>query len=397
MSFPLAGLQVLDLSRVLAGPFCSQALADLGAEITKVEHPQGGDDTRRFGPPFVEGESTYYLAINRGKRSLALDFKHPAGRAVLDRLIARADVLLENFRPGTLDRVGLDAASCAERHPRLIYCSISAFGHEGLPAYTRQPGYDLMVQGLGGIPALTGPVDGGPSKVGASIADVVSGMYATQGILAALIQRERTGRGSRVDISMLDGQVALLTYLASAHLNTGQTPGRLGNRHLSVAPYSTFAARDGWLNLAVANDALWRALTACLERADLAADPRFATNPDRVRHVDALEAELAPVLAQRTVADWLTRFEAAGVPAGPVLTVDQTLAHPQLHARDMVVALPHPTLGTVHSTGNPVRIDGGGHAQLPPPLLGQHTDEILNDLGYSAEEIAALRQAGAIR
>ncbi|MCA9524995.1 MAG: CoA transferase, partial [Myxococcales bacterium] len=245
---PLTGLRVLDLSRVLAGPYCSQALADMGADVIKVEHPRGGDDTRRFGPPFVGGESTYFLSINRGKRSLALDFKHPEGRAVLLRLLDQADVLLENFRPGALERQDLGPAACLARNPRLIYCSVSAFGHAGLPAWSRQPGYDLMVQGLGGIPSLTGPPEAGPSKVGASIADVVSGMYATQGILLALIARQQTGRGQHVDVAMLDGQVSLLTYLASAWLNAGELPGRLGNRHLSVAPYSTFAAADGWLN-----------------------------------------------------------------------------------------------------------------------------------------------------
>ncbi|MEZ4474975.1 MAG: CoA transferase [bacterium] len=394
---PLTGLRVLDLSRVLAGPYCSQALADMGADVIKVEHPRGGDDTRRFGPPFVEGESTYFLSINRGKRSLALDFKRPEGREVLLRLLDQADVLLENFRPGALERQGLDPAACLARNPRLVYCSVSAFGHAGLPAYSRQPGYDLMVQGLGGIPSLTGPPEAGPSKVGASIADVVSGMYATQGILLALIARQTTGRGQHVDVAMLDGQVSLLTYLASAWLNAGELPGRLGNRHLSVAPYSTFAAADGWLNLAVANDALWRTFTACIERPDLAADPRFATNPDRVRNVDALEAALAPLLATRKVSEWLEIFEAAGVPAGPVLGLDAVLAHPQLAARGMIVDLPHPTVGRVRTPGPPIGLsDTPPRPRRAPPRLGEHTDEILRELGLDAAAIAALRAAGAI-
>jgi crotonobetainyl-CoA:carnitine CoA-transferase CaiB-like acyl-CoA transferase len=396
MTTPLEGVRVVDLSRVLAGPFCSQALADLGATVIKVEHPDGGDDTRRFGPPFLEGESTYYLSINRGKRSIALDFKHPQGREVLDKMLASADVLLENFRPGTLDKVGLGAAACAERFPRLVYASISAYGHDGLPEYSRQPGYDLMAQGLGGIPSLTGPVDGGPSKVGASIADVVSGMLTTQGILAALLQRERTGRGPRVDISMLDGQVALLTYLAAATLNTGKTPRRAGNRHMSIAPYSTYAAADGWLNIAVASEGLWKKFTLAMDCPEWASDPRFASNSARVQNITALEDALCPRLQEHPVATWLTRFEAAGIPAGPVLTLDQTLAHPQLAARDMVLDLPHPRLGSVRLTGNPVRIDDGFVARAAPPTLGEHTDEILNEFGYSAEDIAGLRACGAI-
>lgn len=394
---PLTGLKVLDLSRVLAGPYCSMALGDMGAEIIKIERPDGGDDTRRFGPPFVNGVSTYYLAINRNKRSVALNLKHPEAKAVLWRLIEEADVLLENFRPGALDRLGFDYARCAERNPRLIYCSISAFGHAGLPEWSRRPGYDVIMQGMGGIPSLTGPPAAGPHKVGASIADVVSGMYATQGVLFALMARERTGRGQQVDISMFDGQVSLLTYLATAQLNAGVTPGRLGNRHLSVAPYSTFAAADGHLNLAVANQKLWARFCALIERPDLEAEPRFASNADRVQHVDALEAIIAPILATRTVDEWLAAFEAAGIPAGPVLTVDQVLDHPQLAARGMIVEQMHPTAGAVRSTGVPVRLgDTPGRARTPPPELGAETDAVLADLGYSDAAIAALRAAGAV-
>ncbi len=394
---PLTGVRVLDLSRVLAGPYCSMALADMGADVIKVEHPEGGDDTRRFGPPFVEGESTYYLAVNRNKRSLALDLKAAEGKAVLWKLVEQADVLLENFRPGALERLGFGYAACAARNPRLVYCSVSAFGHHGDPAWTRRPGYDVILQGMGGIPSLTGPLDGPPSKVGASIADVVSGMYATQGVLLALLARDRTGRGQHVDVAMLDGQVSLLTYLASAWLNAGVEPPRVGNRHLSVAPYSAYRAADGWLNLAVANDALWAKFCALLERPDLLEDARFATNPDRVRNVEALDAALAPTLAQRTVAGWLEVLDAAGIPAGPILTVPQVLGHPQLLARGMVPSLPHPTLGTVRATGVPVRLsDTPGAARTAPPALGEHTDAVLTELGYDAAAIAALREARVV-
>lgn len=394
---PLTGLRVLDLSRVLAGPYCSMALGDMGADIIKVERPDGGDDTRRFGPPFLEGVSTYYLAINRNKRSMAIDLKHPDGKAVLWRLIEQADVLLENFRPGALDRLGFDYATCAARNPRLIYCSISAYGHAGLPEWSRRPGYDVIMQGIGGIPSLTGPADAGPSKVGASIADVVSGMYATQGVLFALQARHTTGRGQHVDVSMLDGQVSLLTYLASAQLNTGRTPGRLGNRHLSVAPYSTFAASDGYLNLAVANQKLWARFCTLLDRPELFADPRFVSNAQRVRNVDALDAQIAPALKARSVDAWLAAFEEAGIPAGPVLTIDQTLAHPQLAARDMIVEMDHPVAGPVRATGVPIQLsETPGGVRRAPPELGADTDAILAELGYAADGIARLRAVGAV-
>lgn len=394
---PLDGLRVVDLSRVLAGPYCSMCLGDMGADVVKVEQPGKGDDTRRFGPPFVDGVSTYYLAINRNKRSIAIDLKSAAGKSLLWQLIDGADVLVENFRPGALDRLGFGYEAVAAKNPRLVYCSISAFGHEGLPEWSRRPGYDLIMQGMGGIPGLTGPPEGAPYKVGASIADVVSGMVAFEGVLLALLARARTGRGQRVDAAMLDGQVALLTYLATAWLNAGVAPPRLGNRHLSVAPYSTYAAADGWLNVAVANDALWQRLCAALDRPDLAADPRFATNPDRVRHVDALDAALAPILAARPRDAWITTLTAAGVPCGPVLTLEQTLAHPQLEARGMVARMAHHTLGAVTLTGIPTRLGATpGQLRRPPPALGEHTDDILAALGHDPAAIAALRAAGVV-
>lgn len=394
---PLDGLRVVDLSRVLAGPYCSMCLGDMGADVIKVERPGAGDDTRRFGPPFVGGVSTYYLAINRNKRSIALDLKHPEGKAVLWRLIEGADVLLENFRPGAMERLGFGYAAVAERAPKLVYCSISAFGHHGDPAWTRRAGYDLILQGMGGIPSLTGPPDGAPFKVGASIADVVSGMVAYQGILLALLARHRTGRGQLVDAAMLDGQVSLLAYLATAWLNAGVVPGRVGNRHLSIAPYSTFRTADGWLNLGVANEALWKRFCAALGRPELADDPRFRSNADRVAHIDALDAAIEATLVTAPRDHWVAVFTEAGIPAGPVLTVDQTLAHPQMAARDMVVTLPHPTLGTVTVTGVPTRLSHTpGAVRTPPPMLGEHTDAVLAAHGFDPAAIAALRAAGAV-
>ncbi len=392
---PLTGLKVLDLSRVLAGPFCSMSLGDMGAEVIKIERPDGGDDTRRFGPPFLGEESTYYLSVNRNKRSVALDLKHPDGKAALWKLIDWADVLLENFRPGTMARLGFDESSCRTRNPRLIYCSISAYGHAGLPEWTAKPGYDVILQGVGGIPSLTGPRDGAPHKVGASIADVVSGMNAVQGILLALIARDRDGVGQHVDCSMLDGQIGLLTYLASATLNTGSPPPRLGNGHLSVSPYSSFEAQDGWLNIAVANEKLWGKFITLLELPGLGEDPRFTSNPKRVQNNDALEAVLRPKIKSQTVADWILALEGAGIPAGPVLRLDQSLAHPQLAARDMVIDLPHPTLGSVRLTGVPVRLaETPGTPHRHPPRLGEHTREVLLELGLDTAAIEQMLADG---
>ena len=394
---PLTGLRVLDLSRVLAGPYCSMTLADMGAEVIKVERPGEGDDTRRFGPPFVKGESTYFLSVNRNKRSLALDLKSPEGREVLWKLVDQADVLLENFRPGALNRLGFSYDACRKRNRRLIYCSISAYGHAGEPEWSQRPGYDVIMQGMGGIPSVTGPVDGPPYKVGASIADVAAGMWATQGILLALLARHTTGKGQLVDQAMFDGQVAMLTYLASAWLNAGEVPPRVGNRHLSVAPYCTYEAKDGYLNLAVANDSLWGRFCELLDRPDLLDDPRFRSNPDRVRNVDALDAALAPTFASRSVAHWVAKLEGAGIPAGPVLSIDQVLEHPQLAAREMVTSLPHPTLGEVKMTGLPIRLSRTpGRVRTPPPAVGEHTGEILVELGYDGAAIAELRAAGVV-
>ncbi len=394
---PLDGVKVLDLSRVLAGPYATMVLGDMGADVVKVERPDGGDDTRRFGPPFVEGIATYYLAVNRSKRSVAIDFKQPEGQEILWRLVEWADVLVENFRPGTLERLGFGYEACAARNPRLVYCSMSAYGHAGLPEWSRRPGYDVIMQGVGGIPSLTGPPEGAPYKVGASMADVVTGMNAVQAILLALLARGRDGRGQKVDVAMLDGQVAMLAYLSSAVLNSDTRPPRMGNRHLSIAPYSSFRAADGWLNLGVANERLWQRLCEALGADELPGDPRFATNDVRVKHVDALEAALAPYFAERTVAEWLALLDEAGIPAGPILEVEQVLEHPQLRARGMVLTMPHPTLGEVRLVDSPFRLEGTpGRPDRPPPALGEHTDEVLAGLGYDAGARAALREAGVV-
>lgn len=383
MTAPLDRLRVLDFSRVLSGPYASMTLADLGADVVKVEDPRGGDDTRAFGPPFADGVSTYFLSINRGKRSIALDLKAPAGRELALRLAAVADVVLENFRPGVMAGLGLGYEDLRALNPRLIYCAISGFGQDQ-PA----PGYDLVVQGLSGIPTLTGPADQPPNKCGASIADLVAGLNAGQGILAALYRRERTGEGAFVDVPMLDGQLSLLTYHASAWLNAGRAPGRIGNAHPSIHPFCAYATADGHLNLAVGNDRLWQSFckVACPE---LATDARFATNRERVLHRSILDALLGPVMLQRSTEGWLQALAAAGVPASPMASVPEALE------RATLASHPHPDTGApIRTVALPFRVDDAPRAAARrAPRLGEHRDEILSDwLGADSSPIPSVEQ-----
>jgi crotonobetainyl-CoA:carnitine CoA-transferase CaiB-like acyl-CoA transferase len=398
---PLDDLVVFDLSRILSGPYCSMYLGDFGARVIKLEHPDGGDDTRGFGPPFVNGESTYFMSINRNKESVAIDFKDARGRELARRLAARADVLLENFRPGALERLGLDYKQLREANPRLIYCSISGFGHTGDPDWVRRPGYDLAIQGMGGLASLTGASDGPPFKFGTSIADMIAGLYALVGILVALHARQRTGRGQHVDVSMLDGQISLLTYHAGIHFATGAVPSRRGNQHPSITPYETFRARDGFVNIAVGNDTQWRAFCAAVAGPliTLGTDVRFATNAARVERRAELEALLQPLVATRTVAEWIALCDGAGIPSGPIHTVAEALSHPQVLARDMVVPLQHATAGEIRVTGVPVRLsDTPGRVLTPPPRLGEHTRTVLRDLlSVDDETIDQLIATGVAR
>jgi crotonobetainyl-CoA:carnitine CoA-transferase CaiB-like acyl-CoA transferase len=393
---PLDGLLVLDFSRVLAGPYCTMQLADLGGRVIKIEQPGCGDDTRAWGPPFVGRESAYFLSVNRNKESLALDLKHAGARPILDALLSRADVVVENFRPGTMGRLGLGYAEIAARHPRIVYCAISGFGQTG--PRRAEAGYDAMMQAEGGLMSITGAPDGPPFRLGVAIGDIATGMFAVQGILAALFARERTGRGQHVDIAMLDAVTALLTYQASIAFATGDTPGRLGNRHPSIAPYDTFAAADGDFVLAVGNDEQFHRLSGVLGRPALAADPRFATNADRVGHYDALRRELSPLLAVWTRRDLLHALTSAGVPAGAVRSVTEALADPQLAAREMIVPLEHLTAGPIRVLGTPLKLSETLAAvRTPPPALGQHTVSVLrDDLGLSGAEIDALQRSGAL-
>ncbi len=392
---PLAGIRVVDLTRILAGPYCTQALADAGADVVKVEEPGKGDDTRGWGPPFVKGESAYYLAVNRGKRGITLNLKDPRGRDVLWKLLGGADVLVENFRPGTLDRLGLSWGEVHGRLPRIVYASVSGYGPDG-PLGGR-PGYDAVVQGEGGLMSVTGAADGPPQKVGASLVDVLAGMTAFQGIVLALLRRERSGEGARVDVSLLESLLPTLTYHTTTYLLAGQVPTRLGNRHPNLAPYETFEAADGHLIVGVGSESLWRAFCAAADRPELAADPRFATNADRVTHYDALRAVLAPLLRSRSVGDWTARLEAAGVPCGRVRTVAEALDGPQVAARGLLLDVDHPHLGRGRYVGSPIHLSDAGRGSLrPPPLLGQHTDEVLGELGLSAARVAELRRDGVV-
>jgi formyl-CoA transferase len=371
---PLDGLVVLDLSRVLAGPYCTMILGDLGADVIKVEHPDG-DDTRRWGPPFAAGESAYYLAVNRNKRSVVADLKTPAGRELVRRIARRADILVENFRPGTLERLGLGLEDLRAEDPRLITLTISGMGATGPDA--ELPGYDFIVQAMGGLMSITGPAEGAPSKVGVAVVDLTTGMMAANAILAALYARERTGAGQHIDISLLETQVAWLANVASAYLITGEAPVRHGNAHPTIVPYQTFRGSDREFALGVGNDGQWRRLCEAIGRPELALDPRFRSNPDRVRNREELGALLEAHFGTAPAAEWVERGRAAGVPAGPVRTVPEVLEDAQLHERGMVESVAHPTIGELRLVGIPFKFSATpASIRRPPPLLGEHTAEV---------------------
>ena len=403
---PLDGITVLDLTRVLSGPYCTMLLADMGARVIKVEQPGKGDDTRAWGPPFLypsaqspragdpeKGESAYFLSINRNKESVTLDFKHPEGRALLEQLIAKADVLVENFRPGTLTKMGLDYATLAARYPRLVYCSISGFGQTG--PRSKQAGYDAIMQAEGGLMSITGTADAPPVRLGVAIVDVVSGMFAAYGVAMAMLARERTGKGQLVDLAMLDATVALLTYQAGNYFASGKVPARLGNRHPSIVPYETFNASDGDFVLAVGNDEQWRRFCAVAALPD---DERFTTNRQRVSGYDALRPFVADQLRQKPRQFWIDGLTKAGVPCGSVRNFDELFADPQLDAREMITMVEHATIGPLKALGVPIKLsDTPGAVRTAPPTLGQHTDAVLSeDLGYTVDAIAALRQQKVI-
>jgi crotonobetainyl-CoA:carnitine CoA-transferase CaiB-like acyl-CoA transferase len=390
---PLTGTTVLDLTRVLSGPYCTMMLADLGARVIKIEQPRGGDDTRHWGPPFVGTESAYFLSINRNKESVTLDFKDARGRALLDALIAMSDVLVENFRPGTLARLGLDYAALAPKYPRLIHCSVSGYGHTG--PRSQEPGYDAVLQGEGGLMSLTGAPDVPPVRVGVAVADIVTGIFACQGISAALFARERTGRGQQVDIAMLDTVAAMLTYQAGIYFATGQAPHRMGNRHPTIVPYETFTASDGEFVLAVGTDEQFRKFC---EVAGLQPGDRFATNRGRVMGYAELRPMIADRLKTQTRSFWIERLGKAGVPCGSVRDLHEVFTDPQVAARDMSVPMTHPIAGPIRVLGSPLKLsDTPASQRTPPPTLGQHTESVLQrDLGLTNDAIQELRAGGVI-
>ncbi|WP_113718364.1 CaiB/BaiF CoA transferase family protein [Arthrobacter dokdonensis] len=392
----LADLVVLDLTRILSGPFATMTLADLGADVIKVEQPGRGDDTRQWGPPFQGEEAAYFLSVNRNKRSLAVDLKSPEGLAAVRQLALKADVLVENFRPGTAARLGLGYEELSVRNPGLVYASISGYGQTGPDAH--RPGYDAIAQARSGIMSVTGEAGGPPVRVGVSSADLTAGMWATIGILAAVHEKGRTGRGQWVDISLLDGSVSWLTYVSSGYFASGNVPRRYGSAHPTIVPYQAFATADGFTMVAVGNDGLWRRFTKALDREDLTQDARFASNPDRVAHRDTLVPLIEGIMLTRTTDEWVEALDLAGVPVGPIQTVDQALADPQVLARGMVATVQHPTEGELRMVGCPVRLSRTpAEVRAAPPLLGQHTEDILAGLGFDESRIASLRKDGAVQ
>jgi len=403
----LGHIRVLDLTRILAGPWCSQNLADLGAEVIKVERPGSGDDTRSWGPPYLrdaEGNNTteaaYYLAANRGKQAITVDIASAEGQEIIRALAATADVVLENYKVGQLKKYGLDYESLKKIKPDLVYCSITGFGQDG--PYAHRAGYDFILQGMGGFMSITGERDdlpgGGPQKAGIAITDLMTGMYSTIAVLAALTHRDRSGEGQYIDMALLDVQVAMMANMNTNYLSSGVVPKRWGNAHPNIVPYQTFATSDGHIIVAAGNDGQYRKFVQAGGQPELADDTRFNTNPGRIAHRDILVPLLADMVRQKTKHEWIDLLEAAGVPCGPINQINEVFENPQVIARDMQLTLPHPTAGEVKLVASPMKLSTTP-VQYPaaPPLLGQHTDQILGSiLGYSDEQLAALRQKNII-
>lgn len=403
MDKPLNGIRILDLSRILAGPWCSQHLADLGADVIKVEHPERGDDTRSWGPPYLDGtqEAAYYLAANRGKRSIAVDIAQPEGQALIRELVARCDVVLENFKVGGLRRYGLDYESLKQVKPDLVYCSITGFGQDG--PYAKRAGYDFLLQGMGGLMDITGRPDeepgGEPMKVGVAVVDLFTGMYAATSILSALLGRYRTGEGAYIDLALMDVQVSMLANQAMNFLTSGQSPKRLGNSHPNIVPYQAFATADGHIILAVGNDGQFQRFCEVAGVPLLASDERFATNRSRVQNRTLLVPQIERLIREKPSAFWLSALEREGVPCGPINSIEQVFSDPQVKHRGMKMELSHPQAGEVNLVSNPIRFNNQpANSDNPPPALGEHTDSVLREmLPERAADLAELRAKGVIR
>src|SRR3984957_16553071 len=397
VSGPLTGLKVIDLSHVMAGPACAMLLADMGADVIKVEKLPGGEDARRMVPPTISGESAAFLIMNRNKRGIALNLKTEAGRKVLSRLLQDADVLIENYRRGTMEKMGLGYEVLHASNPRLIYCSISGFGRTG--PYADRGGFDLVTQGMSGLMSITGEGPGCPPvKLGAPVTDITAGILGCVGILAALYSRASTGKGQMVDTSLFEAGIIHTYWQSAICFATGQAPGPMGTAHPLNAPYQAFPASDGWINIGAANQENWLRLLAALEAPELGDDPRFANNAQRMRNLPALTAALTPLFQRRTVAEWLRRLQESGVPAGPVLDIAQMHADPQALAREMIVETTHPTAGKVKAIGLPIKFsDTPGGVRRAAPVMGQHTREVLREHGFSDAEIDQMAEQGAIQ
>jgi len=395
MAKALEGIKVLDLSRALAGPYCTMMLADMGAEVIKLEMPGRGDDSRSWGPPFVEGESAYFMSINRNKKSITLNMKSDKSTEIIHKLIKQSDVLVENFRPGAMERLGLGYEQVKAMKPRIVYCSISGFGQDG--PYRMLPGFDQVLQGMGGLMSITGELGGPPIKVGVAIADISGGMFASNGILVALYNREKTGKGQMVDVSLLDSQVAWLTYRAGAYLASGEIPQPMGSGHPVIVPYQAFKAKDVFINIAVGNDQLWERFCKAVVLEKVMNDPKFATNAKRVENREEIVKIISDLIVTKDGEEWLKILTDAGVPCGPIYTVDKIFADPQVLHREMVKELDHPKAGKVKVTGIPIKLsDTPGEVEAAPPVLGQHTQEVLTELGYSDKDLEKLKQEKVI-
>ncbi|MBF0544170.1 MAG: CoA transferase [Candidatus Riflebacteria bacterium] len=395
MNGPLAGITVIDLTRVLAGPYCTMLLADLGAEVIKIERPGTGDDSRAFGP-FVNGFSAYFMSINRGKKSVTLNLKQPEGREIFLKLAKCADVVVENFKPGVMEKLGIHYDELVKTNPRLIYASSTGFGQTG--PYKSRPAYDLIIQGLGGMMSVTGPSADQPTKVGSSIADIISGIFTSYGIVTALYNREKSGMGQAIDVAMLDSMIAVLENAIVRYSATGEVPHPIGNRHPSISPFATFHTKDGLINIAVGNDDLWKKFLEIIEKKEVISDPRFLTNKDRVHNWDSLEKFLSEEMKTKLTDEWVTLLQKYDIPCGPINDVAKLFSDPQINARSMLVELLHPTTGKIKVPGNPIKFSQTpAEVTCPAPVLGEHTHEILKTkLKMSEEEISSLQKKKVI-
>ena len=395
MAGPLAGIKVLDLTRVLAGPYATMILSDLGAEVIKIEQPGIGDESRNFGP-FKNGFSLYFMSVNRGKRSITLNLKTERGKAIFKQLVKQSDILVENFRPGTMENFGLDYRTLADEHPSLIYAACSGFGQTGTLA--QQGAYDMIIQGMGGIISITGEPDGPPVRVGTSISDITAALFTTIGILSALHHRNNTGKGQLVDVAMLDSLVAVLENAIVRYFATDEIPQPLGSRHPAITPFEAFESADGHIIIAIGNDTLWAKFCEHVDQKNLISDPRFSSNAERTTNHSELYPILSEIMRQRTTDEWIDALEKIGVPCGPINTIDKVVNHPQIQAREMITQVMHQVTGAVEVPGVPIKLsDTPGHVDTPAPSLGEHTTEILTDvLKMSSDEVEQLRQEGII-